>query len=57
MKVRHIRRKPWLRKGPEHRAWKKQAQAARRVAARRYAEVVEACRLYMRPVFVKSEES
>jgi hypothetical protein len=50
MKVRHIRRKPWLRKGPEHRAWKRQARSLRRQRAHREALMLEACRLYMVPV-------
>jgi hypothetical protein len=48
MKVRHIRHKPWLTKGPEYRAFKRQIQAARRIAERRYAEVREACLYHMR---------
>lgn len=50
MKVRHIRQKPWTRKGPVHRARKKQSRSRRRVAARRYAEILEACHFYLRPM-------
>jgi len=50
MKVRHIRRKPWLIKGPAVRAEKRRWQAERRVRQRRRAEFQEACRAYMRPV-------
>lgn len=50
MKVRHIRHKPWLIKGPAVRAEKRRWQAERRVRQRRRAEFQEACRVYMRPV-------
>ncbi len=51
MKVRHIRKQPWTRKGPVHRAQTKRYKARQRVRARRYAEMQEVCLRYMRPVY------
>jgi hypothetical protein len=50
MKVRHIRRKPWLRKGPEHRAWKRLSRSMSRQREHHRQLMLQACRAYMRPV-------
>jgi hypothetical protein len=52
MKVRHIRRKPWLRKGPEHRAWKRWICSQRRQREHQQRLIELACSLYMRPVYI-----
>lgn len=50
MKVRHVRRKPWMRKGQAHRAWKRWVRSQHRQWAHRQKLIEEACRHYMRPV-------
>lgn len=50
MKVRHIRRKPWLTKGPGHRAGKRAWRSVLRQSAHRKKLIEEAFRRYARPV-------
>jgi hypothetical protein len=52
MKVRHIRRKPWMRKGPEHRAWKRWMCSQWRQSAHRLKLMEEVCAAYMRRVYM-----